>query len=528
VIVTSGILEPVVVHDPVAFARKALEDEVATVAGCPKGRNNQLHLSALKLGSLAGPGLLSLEEIWSRLYAAGQACGLGQDGDPGEIARAIRNGLAAGQQHPRKFVLARPNEQQPATATAPGAPARSAVSGKVDFSALSLCDLGIVNAGSIAPEATSWLWSKRIAGSRTTLIAGPGGLGKSLLACSITASITTGSPFPDGTVPGAPAPVLWLGAEDGAADTTIPRLRAAGACVERVQIVQAKAVIWQDNRAVIHIKTFQDLDYWRAVLEKTQPVLLVADPVTGHLGKGVNDHRNSDVRSVLEPFADLLSEHGTALLAISHLGKGTEQRHAMDRILGSVAYANLSRSVFVVGRDPEDQNKQFLFHVKSNNAPLQKPIAYQITEATISHGAVEIPTCKLEFSEAPEDIDANEVLNSRPRKRGSTSGQGLADALWLLERLQRDARPVALMDLIDEAGALGMLGKYDPDKGRWSNLTRLYRARDRIEKLEAPHDGWIVKEVPPGWGLRVGDGPKPRKYWQVFRANEAPAPSSEA
>ena len=70
-----------------------------------------------------------------------------------------------------------------------------------------------------------------------TLLVGDPGLGKSTIALDIVARVTTGTPWPDGT-PGVPAAlVVLLSAEDGAADTIRPRLDAAGAAVEKVELL---------------------------------------------------------------------------------------------------------------------------------------------------------------------------------------------------------------------------------------------------------------------------------------------------
>jgi P4 family phage/plasmid primase-like protien len=85
----------------VAYVRKALEGETAAAAGCTVNRNERLYLAALKLGSFVGAGHLDEGEVRAELEAAGRACGLGTDGDPGEITRAISNGIEAGRVHPR-------------------------------------------------------------------------------------------------------------------------------------------------------------------------------------------------------------------------------------------------------------------------------------------------------------------------------------------------------------------------------------------------------------------------------------------
>ncbi|EQD41768.1 hypothetical protein B1B_14385, partial [mine drainage metagenome] len=85
----------------------------------------------------------------------------------------------------------------------------------------------------IKPERVAWLWPARIPLGKLTLIAGDPGLGKSMLTAYIAAAISTGRTWADGTH--APAgDVLIVNLEDGQADTTRPRLDAAGADVTRV------------------------------------------------------------------------------------------------------------------------------------------------------------------------------------------------------------------------------------------------------------------------------------------------------
>ena len=74
----------------------------------------------------------------------------------------------------------------------------------------------------VAPESVAWIWPRRVAGGKLTLITGDPGTGKSTITLDIAARITTGASWPDG----GPAPagdVILLSAEDGVADTVRPR-----------------------------------------------------------------------------------------------------------------------------------------------------------------------------------------------------------------------------------------------------------------------------------------------------------------
>jgi len=83
----------------------------------------------------------------------------------------------------------------------------------------------------------NWVWPGRIARAKLTLFAGAPGSGKTALAASIAATVTTGGAYPcrEGR---APQGAVLLVCPDGDPDVLIPRLRAAGADLGRVQLMR--------------------------------------------------------------------------------------------------------------------------------------------------------------------------------------------------------------------------------------------------------------------------------------------------
>src|SRR5262245_5078960 len=82
-------------------------------------------------------------------------------------------------------------------------------------------------ASEIAPEHVRWICKKRIAAGKLTLVAGDPGVSKSLFAYWIAAQITCGGSWPCGEGKASVGSVIILAAEDGIADTIVPRLTAA-------------------------------------------------------------------------------------------------------------------------------------------------------------------------------------------------------------------------------------------------------------------------------------------------------------
>lgn len=80
------------------YGKKALKQECEAVANAPEGqRNDQLNISALKLGGLVAGGELGREEVEDGLYRAAVDAGL----EESEIMPTIRSGMGRGETDPR-------------------------------------------------------------------------------------------------------------------------------------------------------------------------------------------------------------------------------------------------------------------------------------------------------------------------------------------------------------------------------------------------------------------------------------------
>jgi hypothetical protein len=91
--------------------------------------------------------------------------------------------------------------------------------------------LATVPASEITIERTEWLWSGRIPAGDVTLLAGPPGLGKSMLTAWMAAANSRGE------LGGEPGATLIATAEDSPARTVVPRLLAWNADLNLVRFV---------------------------------------------------------------------------------------------------------------------------------------------------------------------------------------------------------------------------------------------------------------------------------------------------
>jgi hypothetical protein len=149
-------------------------------------------------------------------------------------------------------------------------------------------------ASDIQPERLQWVWPGRIARGKVALLGGPPGLGKSQVTASIAAIVSSGGAWPceEGRTP--QGGVLILSAEDGIADTIVPRLIAAAANVEQVHIIAAATRPDGSGRRTFSLKTDVDLlerlaeeiGYLALADKASRTVALLAERLDQHRGRG--------------------------------------------------------------------------------------------------------------------------------------------------------------------------------------------------------------------------------------------------
>jgi DNA polymerase-1 len=235
--------------------------------------------------------------------------------------------------------------------------------------------LEFLHAGEVKMEAIDWLWPGRFALGKLGLLVGLPDEGKSTLLCYIAGRLTN----PKLTWPNAEGcaskhgTVLLLTCEDSPADTLVPRLVAAEADLNRIEIVQMvhdrDIKDGRERRRMFSLA--EDLDLLRRKIEKLGDVVAIEiDPVTAYLGTGknaVDSFRDTDVRAVLGPLVQLAGEMRIAIIAIMHFNKKIDVTNALLRISNSLAFGGVARHVFAVTKD-EVNARRLMTRAKNNIA----------------------------------------------------------------------------------------------------------------------------------------------------------------
>ena len=218
-----------------------------------------------------------------------------------------------------------------------------------------------------------WLWPGWLARGKLHILAGAPGTGKTTIALALAAAVTSGGRWPSGTHAPVGNVLIWSG-EDDAADTIMPRLKAAGVDVSRIFIVG-------DYRAGDDARPFDpanDMDLLeQAAARIGNVVLLIADPVVSAVAG--DSHKNTEVRRALQPIVDLAARLDAAVIGISHFSKGSAGKEPTERVTGSIAFGAIARVVMVTAKHT-DADGRLLARAKSNIGPDGGGFAYELEQ----------------------------------------------------------------------------------------------------------------------------------------------------
>jgi len=281
----------------------------------------------------------------------------------------------------------------------------------------------LIRLSDVEPEEIEFIWPGRLALGKLNMIVGDPGLGKSFLTLDISARISAGCPWPDGGV--APrGTVIIMTAEDGIADTVVPRLIKMGA--DTKQIYHLQSVVDPDNGRERLFQLHTDIATLEEAIGDVKPLLVVVDPLSSYL-QGIDSHKSAEVRSGLAPLMTLGERKRVCLVAVAHLSKA-ETKKVLYRVSGSLDFVAAARAAFLVGTDPEDEDRQLMLSIKMNIAEKPPALGYSITDGG------------LVWDNRPVTASAADILGGHqaPTSKNAAAKTFLVEFLSAGPRLEKD------------------------------------------------------------------------------------------
>ena len=239
-----------------------------------------------------------------------------------------------------------------------------------------------------------WLYGTYLIRGEITVVAAPGGAGKTALATGIAVEIATGIELLEEKIWGGPdLKVLFINAEDGGAEIarrvlafclahankiavqSPDRLYVAGADDTRVQRLSFLRTT-DKNFSILDKSGFDVLE---AALGSLRPDLVILDPLVAFCAGG-NMNDNAVMSLVIRELKQLAAKFDCAVLVVHHTRKGADVGNP-EAISGAAATVNLARRAIMPVPMTEDEAKKFgvlpserfryfkLVDAKSNLAP---------------------------------------------------------------------------------------------------------------------------------------------------------------
>ncbi|MFN0134581.1 MAG: AAA family ATPase [Phycisphaerae bacterium] len=301
------------------------------------------------------------------------------------------------------------------------------------------------------PVPVDWLWPARLPVGKLSLLVGHPGVGKSIFATYLAATISKGRDWPDATMPMVRlacgnheiqphlGTATYITAEESPTDTVYPRLIALDAQLSYTHVIDGVYPIYNfdDVRSFSLTACLEALE--QAIYTALRPRLVILDTLTSLL---VHDHdfdpvdtpTRRSLPAVAARLARLAAKHNVAILALAHLCKKAGQERVL-RARVAMPFIAAARCVLSLSADPIDPTVRILTCVKNTLAPLPPPLAFRIN-----------PGPAIDWLPArPSAPVYDELAESR---------QPIIDAIhWLRTELANGPRPSR--DLHREARAAG-------------------------------------------------------------------------
>lgn len=201
-------------------------------------------------------------------------------------------------------------------------------------------------------EHTEWAIDRMVPLGVLTALAGRAGIAKSTVLALLAAYWTHGG-LP-GDLRHKPVNVMFVSGEDDVDRQLVPRLKAAGADMSRMTALEVTLDKGEDEDIPTVLDLSRDMEDLEAIIKETDTRILVVDPIVSFIDG--NPDRVKEVRNALDPLAAMARRLNIAIIVVGHFRK-SGGGPAGDMMSGSHAWRDIVRSLIIMARDPETDER---------------------------------------------------------------------------------------------------------------------------------------------------------------------------
>jgi hypothetical protein len=217
---------------------------------------------------------------------------------------------------------------------------------------------------------------------------------------------------------------MWCEAEDPIDSVVVPRLIAANADLSRVNFVTKKQFAALDLPAYIREHDIR---------------LIILSPLVTYL-KGLEDYNAGlSVRKALEKLQDGVTGTDCAIVGIGHTNKKADLS-AVERLLGSVEFANFVRSVLLMRKEPDEEGVVRVIHGKSNLGPTGDDMLFAIFNTKPSKPRSQYVAIEWSKPESNVEVDSAFDRQKDTQEDSESAGEWLLD--YLADGSQKDTETI--------------------------------------------------------------------------------------
>ena len=290
-----------------------------------------------------------------------------------------------------------------------------------------------------------WLWPGRIARGKLTVITGAPGSGKSTLAARIAAAVSTGGAWPSGEGSAAQGLVVLI-CPDGDTDVLDPRLRAAGANLDRVRALR----LGTESEPARPFDLAYELSQLETAIASRQDVRLVVVDVL-HVAGGKSGAR--EARALFDRLATFARRHNVAVVALAQAADADYLTRKPTRMSGFTLAS--ARMAFAIEFDPADEDRRLLLQVKNELGPDPGTLAFRIS----SHETAPGQSAGMAMFELHRPGVSSHEFTAR-QNRSFNSAK--AEAIAFLRDLFATEKQLPVCDIEAQARAFGLLKPSQP------------------------------------------------------------------
>lgn len=289
----------------------------------------------------------------------------------------------------------------------------------------------LVRGDTVTLEPVRWLWPGFLPAAMLTILGGAPGCGKTTIALSLAATVSSGRPWP-GSAGRTPVGDVLIWSGEDAHPVLAARLEAMGADMRRVHFIDG--ISGCDGEA---FDPGRDIPLLEATAEGlAAPRLLILDPIVSAVSG--DSHKGAEVRRSLQPVVALAQRLGCAVVGVTHFSKGTAGRDPAERITGSIAFAALARLVLVAAKvqaDEGEEPRRVLVRAKSNIGPDDGGFAYSLDRVEV---APDIEGQRVVWLEPLQGSARDVLAEAEANPEGDEDASALNDAVQFLRSELRD------------------------------------------------------------------------------------------